>query len=289
MLLEALHGLFGASVNDVLEYLPGAGYADVATVKRAVAAGSTTTLLNVDSTAGLEAGNWVHVPLPGGGELREIDEVLSDTSFSLTEALPDAPAAGLYVDNGPECIRRELVRAESFVVSKLPERYRRMLERVAGEIIVSSAQEGQTTAVLALPPGEDVKLYKNFTGILAELSHYPEMAQDSWTLEGQTVTFDPPLAAGDMVLARYDVDDPHLQILQTLLVDLATYRVGRRLVGQFAQASPEWLISFRDRGESTLEEIFSTGRGVAELDAVRLYEDWERPNRGLRSGVVERS
>jgi len=289
MLLKALHGLFGASVDDVLEYLPGAGYADVATVRRAVAAGSTTTLLNVDSTAGLVAGSWVHVPLAGGGEVREIDEVVSDTSFSLVEALPVEPASGLYVDNGPECIRRELVRAESFVVSKLPERYRRMLNRVTGELIVSRAQEGQTTAALALAPGVDVQLYKNFTGMLEELSRYPQMPADSWSLEEQAVTFAASLAAGDMVLACYDVGDPHLQILQTLLVDLATYRVGRRLVGQFAQATPEWLVSFRDRGESTLEEIFSTGRGVAELDAVRLYEDWERPNRGLRFGVVERS
>ena len=288
MVFEAKYNLFGAAVEDVLAYLPGAGFGDVAAVSREVQAGSTTTTVVVDSSVGFQAGDRVHVLISGHSEVRVIDAVLSGTSFSVTQAFSSAPGVGSIVDNGPECVWRELVRAESFVISKLPERYRRMIGRVEGEIVVDSAEEGQNSAEMGLAAASNVKLYKNFAGMLNELSPADEMGDSLWSVDGQSITFDPALVEADRVLASYDVTMGTVCILQTLVVDLATFRIGRGLVGQFDRATPEWLMSFRDRGEKTLEEIFSTGRGVAELDSPKLYEDWERPNRGIRCGVVEK-
>jgi len=289
MMFEAKYNLFGASVDDVLGYLPGAGFSDVATVRRRIQQGSTSTTIIVDSTAGLQAGDYVHAPISEHGEAREIEQIVSATSFSVTEAFSAAPDAGDFVDNGPECIRRELVRAESFVTSKLPERYRRLIDRVEGEVIVDSAQEGQDSATLGLATAGNVKLYKNFAGILNELGPEDELPDTAWSRDGQNITFDPALVEGDRVLASYDVAIGTVCILRTLLTDLATFRVGRSLVGQFDRVTPEWLLSFRDRGEKRLEEVFSTGRGIGEFDGLKLYEDWERPGHGVRCGVVEKN
>ena len=287
--LDARYGLFGAGVSDVLAYLPGAGPADVASVRRVVGSGSTAENVVVDSTVGLAAGDLVHAVVSGHDEMREIDEVVSGTSFSVTEAFSGAPAAGSIVDNGPEVVWRELVRAEGFVISKLPERYRKLLDRVDGEVIVRSAAAGQTSALLGLEPVEgDVKLYKNFAGLLEELGPDDEMDAGEWSLSERAITFSPGLAEGDRVLASYGVGVLSLCVLQTVLVDLATYRVGRLLVGQLAKVTPEWMLSFRDRAERVLDEICSAGRGVAELDGLVLYEDWTRPNRGVACGSVER-
>lgn len=288
-MFEAKYDVFGASTDDVLANLPRAGYGDVATIRREVQDGSTQTTIVVDSTVGLLAGDRVHAPIADHGEVREIDQITSGTTFSVTEAFSAVPEAGTLVDDGPECIRRELVRAESFVVSKLPERYRKLLGRVDGEIIVRRAEGGQDSALLGLATASSVKLYKNFTGILNELGPENELPAGLWTREGQTITFDPALIEGDRVMASYDVAVGAIGILQTLVVDLATFRVGRRLVGQFEQVTPEWLLSFRDRGEETIEEIFSSARGVSELDELDLYEDWERGGRGVRSGVVDKA
>ena len=270
MMFEAKYNLFGASVDDVLGYLPGAGFRDVATVRRQIQQDSTDTTIIVDSTVGLQSGDYVHAPISEHDEVREIDEIVSATSFSVTQAFSEAPDAGDTVDNGPECIRRELVRAE-------------------GEVIVDSAEEAQDSAALGLATASNVKLYKNFAGMLNELGPEDELADTAWSLDGQDVTFDPALVEGDRVLASYDVTIATICILRTLLTDLATFRVGRSLIAQFDRVTPEWLLSFRDRGEKTLEEIFSTGRGIGELDALRLYEDWERPGRGIRCGVVEKN
>jgi len=288
-MFEAKYNLFGASADDVLGYLPGVAFADVATVRRELQEGSTAGTIVVDSTVGLQAGDHVHAPIGDHDETRVIDEIVSGTSFSVTAEFSQAPDAGETVDNGPERTRRELVRAESFVVSKLPERYRKLISRVEGEVIVASAQEGQESAELGLATASNVKLYKNFTGMLDELGPLYELDDSEWSREGQSITFDPALVEGDRVLASYDVTVGAVRILQTLLVDLATFRIGRGLVGQFDRVTPEWLLSFRDRGEKILEEIFSAGRGVDELDTLKLYEDWERPGAGIRCGVVEKN
>ena len=288
MVFEGRYNLFGATVDDVAAYLPGASLADAATVRRTVMGGSEAGVLVVDSTEGFAAGDRVHAVVGGHDEVRRVDEVAEGGVLVMEVGFSGVPAVGGLVDNGPELIWRELVRAESFVVSKLPERYRRLLERVEGEIVVRCATAGQREAVLGLGVARNVRLYRNFEGMLEDLGRGAEMGGGSWSVEGQAVSFDPGLCEGDRVLASYDVSVERLCILQTLVVDLATYRVGRRLLGQFSKVSPEWLLSFRERGEEVLEEIFSSGRGVAELDGLVLYEDWERRGGGLRCGRVVR-
>jgi len=281
--------LFGASSSDLLASLPAAGYGDVASVRRTAAQGSTAETIVVDSTVGLEPGDLIHVRIAEHDETREIETIDSATEFTVAEAFSAAPATGELVDNGPQVIQRELVRAESLVISKLPERYRRLVERVDGELIVRNAEPGQASASLGLPPAATVKLYRNFAGMLEDLPLAGELDASAWSLDEQAVTFDPPLAEGDRILASYDVAIGPVTILQTVLLDLATYRVGRMLFGQLDAVTPEWLNSFRDRAEQVIDEIASSGRGIAELDSLSLYEDWQRPNRGIISGVVERS
>jgi len=281
--------LFGASHADVLSFLPAAGYGDVASVRRTVAQGSTAETIVVDSTVGLDAGDLIHVRIAEHDETREIETIDSATELTVAEAFSAAPAAGELLDNGPQIVHRELIRAESLVISKLPERYRRIIERVEGELIVRTAEPGQTAASLGLPPAGSVTLYRNFTGMLEDLPLADELDPSAWSLDEQAVTFDPPLTEGDRILASYDVAIGPVTILQTVLLDLAAFRVGRMLFGQLDAATPEWLDSFRDRAEQTLDQIASTGRGIPELDSLSLYEDWQRPNRGIVAGVVERS
>jgi len=286
-MFEARYGLFGAVPDDVLACLPHAGYADVATVLREAQGGCSAGELVVDSTAGLGQGDWLHVAFPGHDEVRVVDEVVSSSVVTVTEDFSAVPPAGCVVDNGPEFVRRELVRAEGFVVSKLPDRYRGLLRRVEGEVIVRRASDGQDAAVLGLTPSGGVRLYLNFEGMLSELEPGDELDEARWSVDGRTLSFEPGLREGDRVLASYDVGVCSGGILQSLVVDLAVFRVGRRLVGVSDRVTAEWLMLFRDRGERVVEQIFSSGCGVPELDDLVLWEDWVRSRGGIRSGVVE--
>ncbi|NQT86939.1 hypothetical protein HQ560_09255, partial [bacterium] len=169
---------FGATVADVVRRLPGALASDFAHRTVPVRPGSSASMLLLDSTEGLAAGDLVHVntgAFPAEGETREIASITSEIQLNLSTALSTAPVSGDAINDGPTVIQAALVGASALVEASLSERYRRLLSRVEGEVIVGEAESGQTTATLGLAEASTLVLYEDYAGCYADRSQVDAM------------------------------------------------------------------------------------------------------------------
>jgi len=96
-----------------------------------------------------------------------------------------------------------LCDAESRVESILPDRYRKLLTRVEGEVLVFCACEGQLSEGVSLPAASNMVLFANLSGLYADRRVADEMDSSAWTLDehGEIVTFSPGLAWGTRIVA----------------------------------------------------------------------------------------
>jgi hypothetical protein len=300
---ESKHGFFGATWGDVVARIGGTNFnvQDFASLRATVASGSSATVVQVDSTEGFAAGQKINIntaSFPEQGETRTIESVDSATQLTVATAFSSVPTAGAVAHDGPEQVEACMAAAEAEIESLLPARYRAMLSRVEGEVIVRRAASGQTAATLcqtalpfaAAPSG--VKLYRNYRGDWADRQESDEMAAGEFSVDGRTVTFAAGLSEGDRVVAEYahglDVAPP---LLTDLLVDLAACAAAERAHLDLGSPEAAWLTAVVKRALGRLEGLAATGdgppRGIPEFDDIPLYNDWRRePARGVASGNV---
>lgn len=287
----ARYSHFGAAIADVLRRLPGAVASDFAQLVPTVGAGSTDSVLVLDSTLGLAAGDSINVTTLGcgpAGETRLIESVDSPTQITLDQALTATPVSGDTVNSGPATLLAALDDAEALIEAHLPARYRRLLTRVEGEVVVPAAVAGQTMAVLALHQASGLALYDNYAGDYADRTPADAMGSSTYSLDGdgRTITFSPPLAEGARIVADY----PHslaggIGVLADLVAELAAARLARFVLAH----QPEWVDAVVAQANLRLDALADGRTGIPELDAVRLVEDWERAVTGTRVGKLERS
>ena len=93
----------------------------------------------------------------------------------------------------PVMIDAALCDAESHVEAFLPDRYRKLLSRVEGEVLVFCACEGQLSEGVSLPAASNMVLFANLSGLYADRRVADEMDSSAWTLDehGEIVTFSP--------------------------------------------------------------------------------------------------
>ena len=299
--MTAKYTFFGAAWRQVVARLGGTEFnvQDFASLTATVDEDSTASVLKVDSTDGLAAGQKINIntgDFPEQGETRTIESVDSATQFTVGEAFSSAPAAGDVVNDGPEQLEAAMAWAEAEVEAQLPSRYRALLSRVEGEVIVRRATAGQTTATLcnialpfaAAPTG--VVLYRNYRGEWPDRTASDAMAASEFSLDGRAVTFTGALAEGDQVVAEYGhalAAAP--RVLRDLLIDLAAWRAAQRAQLGHDAGPAAWVNSLRDSAAARLESM-ATGtppRGIPEFDDLALIDDWRRERaRGVGSGSI---
>jgi hypothetical protein len=281
---------FGAGIGDVLRRLPGALAADFALRFASVGTGSTESVLILDSTVGLAPGDAVNVTGQDGdptGETRVVHSVDSPTQVTLEDPLSAAPVSGDMVNSGPSTILAALDDAQARVEAHLPDRYRRMLTRVEGELIVPQAEPSQSQATLALGPATTLVLYDNYRGQYADRSPDDAMGTSTYSLDadGVTVHFSPPLAAGARIAADYEHElTDGVGVLADLVAELAAARLARFVLGH----QPDFVQALLAEADQRLDALAAGRTAVPELDAVRLYEDWEHRPGGIRAGALDR-
>jgi len=287
----ANYDFFGATVADALRHLPGALVADFAQHTTAVRPESTPSVILVDTTAGLAAGQKININtgiFPPEGESRVIESIDSATQLTVAQAFSMAPVSGDVVNDGPAVVEAAMSHAEALVEARLPDRYRRLLTRVEGEVIVAAATAGQLTAVLGLAAADNLVLYANYTGPYADRSPADAMDPSAYELgeDGQIVTFSPALTEGTRIVADYDHDlADGIGVLADLLAEVAAVRLARFVLGH----RPEWVEALAAEANERLAALAEGRSGVPELDIIRLYDDWERTVAGTRVGYLERS
>jgi hypothetical protein len=185
-------------------------------------------------------------------------------------------------------VEAALSDAEARVEAALPEHYRRLLRRVEGEVIVAAATEGQLSAAIGLPAASSLVLYADLAGPYADRTAADAMDPSSYELngDGDVVTFSPALTEGTRVVADYDTTlADGVRVLAELVVVLAAASLARRA----CYGQPEWLDAMVGDGDARLTAVAHGVLGLPELDALTLYEDWERRAAGLAIGSLERS
>jgi hypothetical protein len=297
------HNAFGAAWRDVMDRVGGTQFniQDVARVATAVASGSTATVIQVASTEGLAAGDAVNInsgSFPEGGETRTIATVDSATQFTVSAGFSSAPVAGDVVNDGPAQLEACLAQAETDVESLLPDRYRRLLTRVEGEVIVRRADAGQTTATLcgvtspfATSP-TDVRLYADYAGDWGDRTGADAMDASAYSVVGRTVTFTSALSEGTQVVAEYGHSlDAAPAVLKHCVIDIAAHAAAGRAHRDHEATEAAWVAEFaaraRDRLAGMAGDRHAPPRGIPEFDELDLYDDWTRePAAGVRTGQI---
>ncbi len=295
------YNFFGATWQDVLARLGGEPFSiqDFASAQRRVLAGSTQSVIRVESTEGFEAGQKINIntgAFPPQGETRAIASVDSATQFTVDSPFSAAPAEGDVVNDGPSQLELDLAWAESEVVSLLPARYRRLLSRVEGEVVCRRAADGQTTVTLCDIPNpftsapSNVRLYLNYAGDWHDRRPSDRMAEGDFTVEGRVVTFASSLSDGDTVLAEYDHDlSSPPRLLTDATIDLAAYRAAQRAHLDHQGGEVEWVLRFFKQAHGRLAGVVAGERGIPEFDDLRLWGDWQRqPRAGFLAGHLYR-
>jgi len=178
--------------------------------------------------------------------------------------------------------------AEARVEAALPDRYRRLLSRVEGEVIVRAATEGQAEAAIGLPAASGLVLYADLACPYPDRSAADEMAPSTYTLDeaGATVIFSPPLSRGTRIVADYDTTLANgLRILADMLAAIA----AADLLQTHCHGQSDKVESALCNAADRLAALADGSLAVPELDRLTLYDDWERSPRGVRCGQLVRS
>jgi len=176
------------------------------------------------------------------------------------------------VNNYETVIGNALTRAESRVLSNLPDRVVAMLDNIEYEYLTRDADSGQTTATLTHTTSNTAKvlLWQVSEGewVIGQLAKSSDYRITAFTVSGKTVTLTNALAESDVLIASYPVglrDD--CNSLHSPLLDLAAVEL---LVPRY----PDMREDFERRAEMTLRwlELVRLGETmlpeIARLDLV---------------------
>lgn len=167
---------------------------------------------------------------------------------------------------------------EDRVLSMLPERYRRLMTRVEGEVAVKSAAGGQTSCVAGLTPivAGSLKVYKNFPRSKAwvDRAEVDELAAEEFTvdLNDGEIVFATALMEGDVIELEYDHEAAAgMAWLKECVVAYAAVEVSRRF-DYFANSDGAGRM---EAWESTTTGYLRdmnrmTGPGIALIDGLKL-------------------
>ncbi|HUT35046.1 MAG TPA: hypothetical protein VNE39_16265 [Planctomycetota bacterium] len=178
--------------------------------------------------------------------------------------------------------------AEARIEAALPDRYRRLLSCVEGDVIVRAATEGQAEAAIGLPAAAHLVLYADLACPYPDRSAADEMDPSAYTLDeaGEKVAFSPPLSRGTRVVADYETTLANgLCILADMLAVVAT----ADLMQAHCHGQSDKVEAALRNAAERLAALADGSLGVPELDKLTLYDDWERAPRGVRCGHLVRS
>ncbi len=188
----------------------------------------------------------------------------------------------------PSEVEAAMNDAEARIEAALPDRLRRLLSRVEGEVIVLAASDGQAEAPLGLPAASGLALYADLACPYPDRTPADAMPASAYTLDdaGEKVTFSPPLSLGTRVVADYTTS---LAAGVRVLADLLAYLAAADLARSHVRGQPEAVQAMLAGAEARLAALAEGDLAVPELDALTLYDDWERAPRGIRAGELVRS
>lgn len=222
------------------------------------------------------------------------------------------PAAADF--GGADAIADELDGAAFQVAQALPLAFLDRIEHPELERIVSRAATGQTTATLGFGPAVAGTVHV-WTGPPQAFASKPilltdpwnrgggwamntgpgvqatptgpvvELAEDRFTVSGQTVTLVDALNRSDLVFASYDVDteDPDFGVpsIADMVAKGAAYVLGSKV---FPQASSEWAYVARI-GDDWADYLAQLAAGKLVPAELRMKQWWQEPDKAQDGAI----
>lgn len=169
-----------------------------------------------------------------------------------------------------------LYQAVQCVLGDIPERYRKMIYEIDGEIIVERARSGQTTASLFYPTTNDNSLqifvnpidWKN-----RRLSDKYNITTNFTIATNQNITFVNPLIEDSKVICWYEHE---LATVPTLLKQLGIYRLIINLSPWAYNLYDKESINFKNiknEYNSIIKSLHDKTIGISEFDKIKLIEE----------------
>lgn len=185
----------------------------------------------------------------------------------------------------PEEAERRAAYWDDYVMSRLPEKYRRMGTQCNGERLVDYAKPGQTDIVLGLVPAveDSVVLYKNF---MAHAIDYrlrsPSYALPSseYLVNGATgeITLASPLQSGDSIIADYKHQAmSQCLYLKKIALNLIKADILEQLASRFGNAGDR-ADEFKRQAYGDLERLKRGECGIQVFDELKLVDELETRN-----------
>lgn len=185
-----------------------------------------------------------------------------------------------------------LLEREDYVCSRLPERYRRLLRHVDGEVLTPHAIGGEATATLALTPTEGtVRLYRNYRvgRPWRDRNPHDTMEASEYAVDGRVVTLSTAMANGERLYAEYDhAAAGGCRTLRTLVLNMACAEWARRLPlpGQEFERYRDW----ETQAYSDLKRMQQAGDGrlgVDMFDNLSLVDEIRGVSNVQRSPMID--
>lgn len=215
------------------------------------------------------------------------DDDLTDLTGSFT--ITSQTAIG--TTDGMNVVRR--IAGE--VKSRLPEKYRRMLSKLDGEVAVDDALPYQSTATLTYQTtnANQMRVWRNLNGAWesrssfgALLSPYDVSSGYATTQDYSVGTADPTvitfalggntgnsgkLQKGDTVVVEYDHNLSTVpKLLESITLYLSAYEILWQQVAN-ADTIPQQIISLKERADLMLGDLHDGKIGIDEFDSIDMY------------------
>ena len=173
--------------------------------------------------------------------------------------------------------------AVGFITSQLPEKYRRILSSVLGEIL---AHEGQSisSAILGMSSvnPSSLVLWGDVDFNVPYKERFDKFtALDAYTLVGQVVTFDPEVTG--LITADYshDLSSPPKILVNLAKKQCAADMFNRSFSGRTGDEHPI-AKAYKEEVASILEKLNEDAMGISEFDELDLIDETAEESSPLR-------
>jgi len=181
---------------------------------------------------------------------------------------------------------------EDKLKANLDTKYRILLSRIDGEVLVNFASAGDTSFTTSFQPISNLKLYKNIPTSAWEIRTNTYLISPSdYTANTTTgaIVLSTPLSEGDRIVAEYShTGAGRLAHLKDLVVTMVALEVAKRYPyfnsGDLLERFTKW----NEDVENDLRRLRKREIGIAVFDDLNLvYDDTDGNNRGYYNSYFQ--
>jgi len=196
---------------------------------------------------------------------------------------PNYILVGSGASNFPTARATEIIdNWDSYVCSRLPEKYRRMLTKVEGEILVTYATNNLTTVTTGLKPISNLMIYPNYSKNWKNRFPIDTLDTDDYSYVALTgvITFDTALVDGTSIICEYNhTNTTTCNYLRRIAICLAHSQILEEMP-TFTAGMVTRIQDLRQQAYGDLDRLRKGESGLQMFDQLLLIEEKETQSEG---------